>query len=237
MTAISATRSAATPAIAMAATADAKPARKRLQPAERRAIILQTALKLFAQQHYSIVTVRDIAQACGINVGLLYHYFDNKDDLVRRALGHAIEQLVVSYEARRAAGLEPLAEILAWLDTHIELAATLEQMVKLMADYANSNIRDEEIDGLIAGFYDGEKRVLEGALRRGIEAGRFGPLDVPRVARRIGLMLDGIFYASASRRDDRIEDDIRDLADLVGGMLGVGDGAAAGHRAERRKEP
>lgn len=209
----------------MTATALPKPARKRLQPAERRTMILDEALRLFAERHYSIVTVRDIAQSCDMNVGLLYHYFDNKDDLVRRALGHAIEQLGVSYEARRAAGLDPLAEILAWLDTHVELALTLAQMVKLMSDYANSNIRDEEIDGLIAGFYEGEKRVLEGALRRGIEAGRFGPIDVSRVARRIGLMLDGIFYASASRRDERIEDDIRDLADLVRGMLGVAETA------------
>ncbi|MGA0564013.1 TetR/AcrR family transcriptional regulator [Ancylobacter sp. VNQ12] len=209
----------------MTAIAAERPARKRLQPAERRTMILDEALRLFAERHYSIVTVRDIAQSCDINVGLLYHYFDNKDDLVRRALGYAIEQLGASYEARRAAGLDPLAEILAWLDTHIELARTLEQMVKLMSDYANSNIRDEEIDGLIAGFYDGEKKLLEGALRRGIEAGRFGPVDVSRTARRIGLMLDGIFYASASRRDQRIADDIRDLADLVRVMLGVAEGA------------
>jgi len=212
----------------MTAEVATRPVRKRLQPSERRTIILQDALRLFAERHYSIVTVRDIAQLCGINVGLLYHYFDNKDDLVRRALGYAIEQTVARYEARRAAGLDPLAEILAWFDTHIELAPTLERMVKLMSDYANSNIRDEELDGLIAGFYDGERVLLEGALRRGIAVGQFAPVNVPRTARRIGLMLDGIFHASASRRDERIADDIRDLADLVRDMLGVGEGAPEG---------
>ncbi|SCW90394.1 TetR/AcrR family transcriptional regulator [Ancylobacter rudongensis] len=205
----------------------ARTARKRLQPAERRGMILEEALRLFAQRHFSVVTVRDIALVCDINVGLLYHYFDNKDDLVRRALGHAIEQLVAGYEARRAAGTEPLAEILAWLDIHMELAPTLAQMVKLMADYASSGLRDDELDALIAGFYAREKELLEGALARGVAGGHFAPVDVPRTARRIGLMLDGIFYASASRGDDRIGDDIADLADFVRDLLGQRAEAAA----------
>ncbi|WP_428031849.1 TetR/AcrR family transcriptional regulator [Ancylobacter sp.] len=199
----------------------ARTARKRLQPAERRGMILEEALRLFAERHFSVVTVRDIALVCGINVGLLYHYFDNKDDLVRRALGHAIEQLMAGYEERRAAGVEPLAEILAWLDTHIELAPTLALMVKLMSDYASSGLRDDEVDALIAGFYAREKQLLESALQRGMDSGRFTPVDIPRTARRIGLMLDGIFHASASRGDDRIIDDITDLADFVRDMLGA----------------
>jgi len=199
----------------------ARPARKRLQPAERRAMILEEALRLFAERHFSVVTVRDIAMVCDINVGLLYHYFANKDDLVRSALGHAIEQLMAGYEARRPVDTEPLSDILAWLDIHMELAPTLALMVKLMSDYASSSLRDEELDGLIAGFYGREKILLEGALRRGVEGGRFAPVDIARTARRIGLMLDGIFYASASRGDDRILADIADLADFVRDLLGA----------------
>ncbi|QFR33605.1 TetR/AcrR family transcriptional regulator [Ancylobacter sp. TS-1] len=199
----------------------ARPARKRLQPAERRAMILEEALRLFAERHFSVVTVRDIAMVCDINVGLLYHYFANKDDLVRSALGYAIEQLMAGYEARRPVDTEPLSDILAWLDIHMELAPTLALMVKLMSDYASSSLRDEELDGLIAGFYGREKILLEGALRRGVEGGRFAPVDIARTARRIGLMLDGIFYASASRGDDRIVADIADLADFVRDLLGA----------------
>ncbi|WP_454684075.1 TetR/AcrR family transcriptional regulator [Ancylobacter moscoviensis] len=205
----------------------ARPARKRLQPAERRGMILDEALRLFAERHFSVVTVRDIALVCDINVGLLYHYFDNKDDLVRRALGHAIEQLMIGYEQRRAAGPAPLAEILAWLDAHVELAPTLALMVKLMSDYASSGLRDAEVDALIAGFYGREKQLLEEALQRGVESGEFAPVDIARTARRIGLILDGIFYASASRGDDRIVEDILDLADFVRTTLGVPAEAAA----------
>ncbi len=73
----------------------------------------------------------------------------------------------------------------------------------------------------MAGFYRSEKSVLESALQKGVATGRFAPLDVPKMARRIGLMLDGIFHASASRGDNRIIEDIRDLAEFLDTMLGV----------------
>ncbi|MBS9475959.1 TetR/AcrR family transcriptional regulator [Ancylobacter radicis] len=199
----------------------AKAARKRLQPTERRAMILDEALRLFAERHFSTVTVRDIAMVCEINVGLLYHYFDNKEDLVRRALAHAIDELVAGYEARRVASADPLAQILAWVETHAAITPTITRMVKLMADYATSGMRDGELDALIAGFYSREKILLEDALQRGVSSGVFPPLDTARMARRIGLVLDGIFFAAASRGDDRIVEDVRDLADFVPVMLGV----------------
>ncbi|QIB34126.1 TetR/AcrR family transcriptional regulator [Ancylobacter pratisalsi] len=197
----------------------AKAARRRLQPAERREMILEEALRLFAARHYSVVTVRDIAMVCGINVGLLYHYFDNKDDLVRRALGHAIEQLMVGFEERRVSTGGPRDEIRAWLETHISFASTTALMVKLMSDHASAGTGDPEVEAMIAGFYDREKALLEDALRRGIAAGEFGRIDTAKTARRIGLMLDGIFHASASRRDNRIAEDIRDLGEFVDVML------------------
>ena len=199
----------------------AKAARRRLPPAERRAMILDEALRLFAERHYAVVTVRDIAQVCEMNVGLLYHYFDSKDDLVRRALEHAIQQLMLGYEARRTQQPDPLAEILAWLESHVEIAPTLIRMVKLMADYASSGMQDEVLDALIAGFYGGEKELLEDALQRGIESGLFQPHDISRTARRIGLMLDGIFFASTSRGDNRVAQDIRDLAEVLPGWIGA----------------
>ncbi|WP_246519730.1 TetR/AcrR family transcriptional regulator [Ancylobacter lacus] len=200
----------------------AKAPRRRLNPVERRTLILEEALRLFAERHYSVVSVRDIALACDINVGLIYHYFESKDDLVRCALEYAVGQLMAGYAARRPALEDARAEIGAWLDTHITIAPMLTRMVKLMSDYASSGVRTREIDAQLAGFYDGERALLEAALARGVARGEFRPVDVARTARRIGLMLDGIFYASESRGDDRIVEDIRDLADFLDETLRPG---------------
>ena len=43
--------------------------------------ILDTSAKLFSQQGYKEVSIRDIAQACGMTNAALYYYFKNKEDL------------------------------------------------------------------------------------------------------------------------------------------------------------
>jgi AcrR family transcriptional regulator len=43
--------------------------------------ILDTSAKLFSQQGYTGVSIRDIAQACGMTNAALYYHFRNKEDL------------------------------------------------------------------------------------------------------------------------------------------------------------
>jgi AcrR family transcriptional regulator len=43
--------------------------------------ILDTSAKLFSQQGYKEVSIRDIAQACGMTNAALYYHFKNKEDL------------------------------------------------------------------------------------------------------------------------------------------------------------
>ncbi|MFG1462801.1 TetR/AcrR family transcriptional regulator [Xanthobacter sp. DSM 24535] len=199
-----------------------KAVRQRLDPAKRSELILDAALQLFGTSHYSIVTVRDIALACGINVGLIYHYFENKDHLFRRVLAHALNQIMVGYEERRGVREnDPLSDIGAWLDIQITIAPTVTRMVKIMADYAALNARDAEVDQLIANFYRDERVLVEETLARGIAAGMYRPVDAAKMARLIGLHLDGIFHASASRGDDRIADDIEELREFLLHFLGV----------------
>lgn len=208
-----------------AAAPELRPVRRRLRPEDRRELILDEALRLFAERHYSAVTVRDIAQSCAMNVALLYHYFAGKEDLVRRALEHAIGQLDRHYERQRDAALapqaDPLQPILAWLDAHVELIPTMMRMVRLMADYAGAGARDPALDALIAGFYSREAQVLEEAIAHGIAQGRFGPVDPAATARHIGLMLDGIFFGALPRGTERVADDIRALAARMPALLAM----------------
>jgi AcrR family transcriptional regulator len=46
-----------------------------------REAILETSAKLFSQQGYKEVSIRDIAQACGMTNAALYYHFKNKEDL------------------------------------------------------------------------------------------------------------------------------------------------------------
>src|ERR1700759_1494762 len=49
---------------------------------DKRRIILDAALRTFAERGYYGTNIPDIAQAAGIGSGTVYRYFDNKEALV-----------------------------------------------------------------------------------------------------------------------------------------------------------
>lgn len=85
---------------------------------ERRAELLETAMRLFAERGYDNVSVRAVARAAGVAPGLAYHYFDSKERMFAAAIEH--------YARRCAEGIcAALDERGASLDQKIERAVTL----------------------------------------------------------------------------------------------------------------
>jgi AcrR family transcriptional regulator len=66
--------------------------------------ILDTSAKLFSQHGYKEVSIRDIAQACGMTNAALYYHFKNKEDLFLAMLERDHEQTL---EALREAANGP----------------------------------------------------------------------------------------------------------------------------------
>jgi AcrR family transcriptional regulator len=64
----------------------------------RRAELLRIAAGLFAEKGFKNTTVRDIADASGIQSGSLYHHFDSKESMVDEILSSFQEQLFGSYD-------------------------------------------------------------------------------------------------------------------------------------------
>lgn len=193
--------------------------RKRLDPVQRSESILEQAFKLFSERHYSSVTMRDIAECCGINVSLIYHYFDSREHLLEAVLDHAIERLIGDYRALGAEQATPWRAVESWLDLHVEDAAIVMPMVKILADHMGKRGENAAVDAAVDKLFRNERAFLEAALRRGVDAGDFAPVDAAQMARFIGLHLDGIFHGSASRGEARIAGDIGDLKDMVRRLL------------------
>ncbi len=199
----------------------AKAARQRLDPSRRMELILDATLGLVGTSHFSVVTMRDIALACDVNVALLYHYFSSKDHLVRLVLARALSQITDDYEARRSAHVQDfLADIGAWFSTHAAMAPSMmSRMVKLMSDQAALPVRDPELDAMVMGFYQFEKDLIVHTLEEGMAIGRYRSVDSEKLARFVGLHLDGIFHGAESRSEIRIAEDIGDLREMLEAQL------------------
>jgi AcrR family transcriptional regulator len=53
---------------------------------DRREQIMDAALRVFSQKGFERTTNKDIAQEAGITPGLIYHYFESKEDLLKAAI-------------------------------------------------------------------------------------------------------------------------------------------------------
>lgn len=60
-----------------------EPTRRELQKQERRNQLIDTALALYAEKGVESTTIKDIAEHAGVAQGLVYHYFESKDDLLQ----------------------------------------------------------------------------------------------------------------------------------------------------------
>src|SRR3954447_20423437 len=51
-------------------------------PADKRRLILDAAVRVFARQGFHSTRVSDIADEAGVAYGLVYHYFNSKDQVL-----------------------------------------------------------------------------------------------------------------------------------------------------------
>jgi len=76
---------------------------------EKRRLILDAAVRVFARKGFHQSRVGDIAREAGVAHGLLYHYFDSKDQL----LGVVVREIARSPEIHERIGelVEPVGSI------------------------------------------------------------------------------------------------------------------------------
>jgi AcrR family transcriptional regulator len=93
--------------------------KKRLPGAERRSQILSTAASLFSRQGLSGVTIKEIADACGINQAMLYRHYPSKERLYVAVVEDKIRRLDIGSFLATIPIDQPIKEVLKTLALHI----------------------------------------------------------------------------------------------------------------------
>ena len=156
-------------------------------PEERKAELLDTAMRLFAEKGYDNVSVRSVAREAGVAPGLAYHYFDSKQRPFDAAIGHYAERCS---EGMRAA----LDDGALSLDEKIEgaIAAATEHAAfphgsRLHAE-GNGTLHDRLSLGICEAVRPHMQAALElDAARRGAPAGDAALLASMMVYACVGL--------------------------------------------------
>ena len=76
-------------------------------PIDRRRQILDAAVRVFARQGFHACRVSDIAREAGVAYGLVYHYFDSKDQVLNELFDERWSLLLTAIEEVDARPIPP----------------------------------------------------------------------------------------------------------------------------------
>lgn len=130
---------------------------------EKRKLILDAAIRVFADHGYHGARVGDIAEHAGVAHGLLYHYFASKDDVLRTIFTENWGELIARFRAversdeRADEKLEGIAKIL--LRTWRNDPALVTVMVR---EVARSQQLQDRVDEVREAFAIVQRVIEEG---------------------------------------------------------------------------
>ena len=147
-------------------------------PEDKRQLILDAAVRVFARKGYHTSRVGDIAEEAGVAHGLLYHYFKSKDELLETIFSNTWTLMLEAISGVESLD-EPARETLrkvsaivlrAWRDT--------PDIVRvLVREVTRSPHLQQEIGETEQAF-----AALERVIRKGQQAGEFRADVEPRFA-------------------------------------------------------
>ncbi|HEU65978.1 MAG TPA: TetR/AcrR family transcriptional regulator [Chloroflexi bacterium] len=147
---------------------------------ERRKHIVRCSTKLFTKKGYDRTNMRELAKACKMSAGTLYHYFGSKEEILYAIINNATSQQAGFMEdcADELAAVSPttaLVELIGkfyeWHDDNQDITLFAYQETKNLPGNARQSIFDSEARILA---------VFEELLTRGVEEGEFN-VDNPEL--------------------------------------------------------
>ena len=120
---------------------------------DKRRLLLDAAVRVFARKGYHAARVGDIAEEAGVAYGLLYHYFSSKEEVLRDVFRETWRALIATIENVERAGdsareqLRKVAEILlrSW-QREPDLVRVL------VLEVTRSQLLAGEMDEIVASF-------------------------------------------------------------------------------------
>lgn len=94
--------------------------------------ILSAACGLFASQGYMRASIADLADACKLSRGALYHYFDSKEAILFAILDEHVRRMIADVEAGIAKHASTLDQFRAAIHAIVDLNARSPQEQRLI---------------------------------------------------------------------------------------------------------
>ncbi|MGC3966433.1 MAG: TetR/AcrR family transcriptional regulator [Pirellulales bacterium] len=182
----------------------------------RRREILDAAAKLFAEKGYGHADTQDLADRLDVSKGTIFRYFPSKRELFEASVIHGLERLQTAVDSEVAGVSDPLDMLLAAMTAYLRFFDASPEVVELLI-LERAEFKDRK-----SSYFENKDKCDEsserwnGVLSALVQDGRFRDIPADRIRNVIGDLLYGtIFSNHMSGRTRRLEDQARDLFDIV----------------------
>jgi AcrR family transcriptional regulator len=183
------------------------------------AAIRAAAVRLIAAHGYEGVSMRQLAEAVGVQAGAIYRYFPTKQDLLASMMRAHLRHLLARWRAVKPEGADATRLLAAFARFHIRYH--ISRRDEVFINYMELRSLAPEHRAAVTALraeYEGELRAI---LSRGAETGAFHVADVAVTAMALIAMLTGVttWWQPGGRLGPR---DLENLyADLALGAVGA----------------
>ncbi|CUR58611.1 putative TetR-family transcriptional regulator [metagenome] len=170
----------------------------RMEPAQRRARIVDAALAVMLRKGIAATTVRDVAAEMGSSAGLVHHYFSSMDDLLATAFEQAASLDLESTRSALTSLEDPVEQLRAFFATYIR--ADQDWAFQLWLDAWAEAARRPALQSTSQRLNVAWQQVLTGVITAGVSSGEFTCPDPDATGWRILSMLDGLALQTVAHR-------------------------------------
>ncbi len=163
----------------------------------KKQLIIEAAIKVFARDGLEKGKIADIAKEAGIGKGTVYEYFRSKDDIFK-----VIEESVFSdfnlvfkeLNSSTLSSTEKLSTLMeTGMDMFMEMGDILLIIMELWAQAGRGHVHGSD-PSLFVEYYDDFRKGVESILSEGILFGEFRDMNKEGVATLLLAFMDGLVW-------------------------------------------
>ena len=173
---------------------------------DKKELIINAAVKVFAERGLEKGKIADIAQEAGIGKGTVYEYFRSKDDIFKAIekmfFSGTLEQMqsIAQSQESPTEKIERICEIS--LDLHNHMGDSVLIFSELWAQQTRGIIHGHSTT-IINEMYNDYYKLVKDILNEGIRKKEFRKMSVIGVTTMLLSMIDGIMWQSIIFRNER----------------------------------
>lgn len=158
---------------------------------ERRAQIVDAAIKVFSRLGFKGSRMDDIVKESGFSKGLLYWYFKGKDAIIIAVLERLLAPEIAHVERIAATQGSPREKLMEVALDAIRDIRTVNRLLPITFEYYSYAFRNKAVKKVLVEVFAQYYTVIQSIIEEGIADGAFRHIDARTAAVSFGAMLEG----------------------------------------------